>query len=134
MAEKDDSFEVSVTVTNTGMPSLVVAGALGNIVDCMLYGEIFTNPYPPQVATLVPFGEGYGTLFYGLVVDMLYFPLFSFTWPDWLPWLGGKDFSFFDPVFNIADAAITVGMIAILLFYSKYLLASDKEEAIEAEK
>ncbi|MBJ2182900.1 MAG: lipoprotein signal peptidase [Muribaculaceae bacterium] len=114
--------------------ALVVAGALGNIVDCMLYGEIFTNPYPPQVATLVPFGEGYGTLFYGLVVDMLYFPLFSFTWPDWLPWLGGKDFSFFDPVFNIADAAITVGMIAILLFYSKYLLASDKEEAIEAEK
>ena len=86
------------------------------------------------MATLVPFGEGYGTLFYGLVVDMLYFPLFSFTWPDWLPWLGGKDFSFFDPVFNIADAAITVGMIAILLFYSKYLLASDKEEAIEAEK
>lgn len=100
--------------------SLVVAGALGNIIDCVLYGEIFTNPYPPQVAHLVPFGEGYGTLFYGLVVDMLYFPLFSFTWPEWLPWLGGQDFSFFDPVFNIADAAITVGIIAILLFYSRY--------------
>jgi signal peptidase II len=106
--------------------ALVVAGALGNIIDCMFYGEIFTNPYPPQVAEIVPFGNGYGTLFYGLVVDMLYFPLFAFTWPDWLPWLGGREFSFFDPVFNIADAAISVGMIAIILFYSKFLLASDK--------
>ena len=70
--------------------ALVVAGALGNIIDCMFYGEIFTNPYPPQVAEIVPFGNGYGTLFYGLVVDMLYFPLFAFTWPDWLPWLGGR--------------------------------------------
>lgn len=115
--------------------ALVVAGALGNIIDCLFYGEIFTNPYPPQVATLVPFGQGYGTLFYGMVVDMLYFPLFSFTWPDWLPWLGGRDFSFFDPVFNVADSAITVGMIAILLFYSKYLLAenADKKEEDTAE-
>jgi len=105
--------------------ALVVAGALGNIIDCMFYGEIFTNPYPPKVAELVPFGEGYGTLFYGLVVDMLYFPLFSFTWPDWLPLVGGQEFSFFDPVFNVADSAITVGIITILLFYSKYLLGPE---------
>lgn len=108
--------------------ALVVAGALGNIFDCVLYGEIFTDPMPPHVATLVPFGDGYGRLFYGLVVDMFYFPLFSFTWPDWLPLLGGREFSFFDPVFNIADAAITVGMIAILLFYSRYLFAADEED------
>lgn len=106
--------------------SLVVAGALGNIIDCMFYGEIFTNPYPPLVAHLVPFGSGYGTLFYGQVVDMLYFPLFSFTWPGWMPWLGGSEFSFFDPVFNIADAAITVGIFVIILFYSRYLLGSDE--------
>lgn len=114
--------------------ALVVAGAMGNIIDCVLYGEIFTNPYPPAVASLVPFGDGYGSLFYGLVVDMLYFPLFSFTWPDWLPWLGGREFSFFDPVFNIADSAITVGIIAIIIFYSKYLLGEgektpEKEDA-----
>ncbi|MDE6285655.1 MAG: lipoprotein signal peptidase [Muribaculaceae bacterium] len=111
--------------------SLVVAGALGNIIDCMLYGEIFTNPYPPQVAQLVPFGTGYGTLFYGQVVDMLYFPLFSFEWPAWMPWVGGSEFSFFDPVFNIADAAITVGIIAILLFYSRYLLGNEGDDKKE---
>lgn len=109
--------------------SLVVAGALGNIFDCVLYGEIFTDPMPPQVATLVPFGHGYGTLMHGLVVDMFYFPLFSFTWPDWLPVFGGREFSFFDPVFNIADAAITTGMIAILLFYSRLLFAEDGKES-----
>ena len=107
--------------------SLVVAGALGNIIDCMFYGEIFTNPYPPQVAQLVPFGTGYGTIFYGQVVDMLYFPLFSFEWPSWMPWIGGKEFSFFDPVFNIADSAITVGIIAIMLFYSRFLLGNDEQ-------
>ncbi len=108
--------------------ALVAAGALGNIIDCVAYGEIFTNPAPPHVAMLVPWGEGYGTLFHGLVVDMLYFPLFSFTWPEWLPWLGGQDFSFFDPVFNIADAAITVGMFMIILFYSKYLSFEEGEK------
>ena len=114
--------------------ALVVAGALGNIFDCLFYGEIFTNPAPPQVAQFVPFGEGYGTLFHGMVVDMLYFPLFSFVWPDWVPWLGGSWFSFFDPVFNLADAAISVGMIAILLFYSRLLVASDEEADKPAPK
>lgn len=109
--------------------SLIAAGAFGNIIDCVAYGEIFTNPYPPQVAELVPWGEGYGGVFQGLVVDMLYFPLFAFHWPDWMPLIGGQLFSFFDPVFNIADVAISVGMISIMLFYFKLL-----EHSLENEK
>ncbi len=103
--------------------ALIAAGAFGNIIDCVFYGEIFTNPVPPEIASFVPWGDGYGTLFHGLVVDMLYFPLFEFTWPSWIPVIGGKFFSFFDPVFNIADSAITVGMFAIICFYSKYINA-----------
>ena len=112
--------------------ALITAGAFGNIIDCVCYGEIFTNPYPPTVARLVPWGEGYGGVFHGLVVDMLYFPLFTFTWPSWMPRFGGHEFSFFDPVFNIADAAITVGMIAIVLFYTRYI-GDEKKEKKAAE-
>lgn len=101
--------------------ALITAGAAGNIFDCVFYGEIFTNPYPPQIATFVPWGEGYGTIFHGLVVDMFYFPLFSFQWPEWMPFFAGKTFSFFDPVFNFADAAITVGMAILIIFYSRFL-------------
>lgn len=99
----------------------VTAGAMGNIIDCVFYGEIFTNPWPPQIAEFVSPGHGYGSWFQGMVVDMLYFPLFSFRWPEWLPGIGGSVFSFFDPVFNIADAAITVGMLVIIIFYSNML-------------
>ena len=108
--------------------SLIAAGAAGNIFDCLFYGEIFTNPYPPQIAEFVPWGEGYASLFHGLVVDMFYFPLFSFEWPQWIPLFGGKIFSFFDPVFNFADAAISVGMIVLILFYSKYLGGKQAED------
>ena len=101
--------------------ALITAGALGNIIDCMLYGLIFNNPIPPQVATLFPPEGGYATLFHGRVVDMLYFPLFSFTWPQWMPWVGGEHFLFFQPVFNLADAAISVGIILVLLFYTRFL-------------
>ena len=113
--------------------SLVVAGAAGNIADCLVYGEIFTNPYPPEVASVVSWGEGYGSLFHGLVVDMFYFPLFSFIWPEWMPLVGGEVFSFFDPVFNFADAAITVGMLALILFYYKYL-GGENESAESGKK
>ena len=99
----------------------ITAGAFGNIVDCVFYGEIFNNPFPPEVATFQAFGHGYGELFHGLVVDMLYFPLLDFVWPEWVPFVGGSVFTFFDPVFNIADSAITVGMAVVILFYSKYL-------------
>ncbi len=101
--------------------ALITAGAAGNIVDCVFYGEIFDNPMPDAVATFVPWGEGYSGLFRGLVVDMFYFPLFSFVWPDWVPGIGGETFSFFDPVFNFADAAITVGIAILLLRYYRYL-------------
>lgn len=110
--------------------AMITAGAAGNIFDCLFYGEIFNNPYPPQIASFVPWGQGYAPLFHGMVVDMLYFPLFSFVWPDWMPGLAGKTFSFFDPVFNIADAAISVGMIVLVIFYHKYiLLISDSQLA-----
>lgn len=114
--------------------ALITAGAAGNIFDCLFYGEIFTNPFPPVVAQFVPWGDGYSTLFHGLVVDMFYFPLFSFDWPEWLPIIGGKTFSFFDPVFNFADAAITVGMAILIIFYSKYLGGSKAESLPDTEQ
>lgn len=104
--------------------ALVLAGAVGNIIDCMFYGIIFNDPMPPAVATLFPEGGGYGAFLHGRVVDMLSFPLFSFNWPDWLPLIGGKHFEFFKPVFNLADAAISCGIIAILLFYSRQMTYS----------
>lgn len=112
--------------------ALITAGAIGNIIDCMLYGLIFNNPIPPQVATLFPPEGGYATLFHGRVVDMLYFPLFSFTWPQWMPWVGGEHFLFFQPVFNLADAAISVGIILVLLFYTRFL-AEPTLKALEAD-
>lgn len=112
--------------------ALVVAGALGNIVDCMFYGLIFNNPMPPEVATMFPPEGGYGTFLHGRVVDMLYFPLVSWYWPDWMPWVGGDRFEFFQPVFNIADSAISVGIVALILFYRRQLTAAtgdkDNEE------
>ena len=108
--------------------ALIAAGAFGNIIDCVFYGEIFSNPYPPETAGFVSWGNGYGGILQGLVVDMLYFPLFSFTWPDWIPVVGGNVFSFFDPVFNIADVAISTGMIAIVIFYFKLMERSLDDE------
>lgn len=121
--------------------SLIVAGAAGNIIDCVFYGLVFNNPMPPYVASLFPAGGGYGTIFHGLVVDMFYFPLCEWNWPEWMPWIGGEHFIFFRPVFNLADAAITVGMAMLILFYStqisevpwrkKSQLATDKKSDSE---
>lgn len=110
--------------------ALITAGAAGNIIDCVFYGLIFNNPMPPEVAVMFPEGGGYAPVFHGMVVDMFYFPLFSFTWPDWMPWVGGDRFLFFQPVFNFADAAISVGMIALLIFYSKHLTTDHRSESI----
>lgn len=101
--------------------ALITAGAAGNIVDCAIYGEIFNNPLPPQLATFVPWGQGYAPFLHGMVVDMFYFPLFSFDWPQWMPLVGGQQFSFFDPVFNFADAAISVGIVVLVTCYYKTL-------------
>lgn len=96
--------------------ALVFAGAMGNIIDSLFYGEIFTHSMG-RVASLVPFGEGYGDFLYGAVVDMFYFPLFSFDWPAWMPFVGGQHFIFFSPIFNFADACISCSIVSILLFY-----------------
>lgn len=106
--------------------SLVVAGAMGNIIDNFCYGMIFTESTPFQVSSLVGWGEGYGQMMSGRVVDMLYFPLF--TWPEWMPLVGGE--VFFGAVFNFADAAISCGAVAILIFYNKYII--DKKEDTNA--
>ena len=78
---------------------------------------------------MFPPDGGYASLFHGRVVDMLYFPLFSFYWPDWVPFVGGNFFLFFQPIFNIADSAITVGIFVLIIFYSKYLSNMPKDEA-----
>jgi signal peptidase II len=96
--------------------SLIFAGAIGNLIDSLFYGVIFSHSYG-QVATLFP-EEGYTTFFYGHVVDMLQFPIASWTWPEWIPIIGGKDYTFFEYVFNVADAAISAG-VGILLFFNK---------------
>ena len=108
--------------------ALIAAGAGGNIIDCVFYGEIFNNPMPPDHASFVAWGHGYAGLFHGLVVDMFYFPLFSFQWPSWMPFVGGDTFSFFDPVFNFADAAICVGIFILLIKYYSFL-GGDKLES-----
>lgn len=99
--------------------SMVLAGALGNIIDSAFYGMIFNHSYS-QTATLFPDGGGYASFLHGRVVDMFYFPLFSGVYPEWFPWVGGQDYIFFRPVFNIADSSITLGIIAILVFQKKF--------------
>ena len=101
--------------------ALILAGAVGNIIDCVLYGQIFNESTHSRLAEIVPLGEGYANWFHGKVVDMFYFPLFELDWPQWMPFIGGNHFIFFSPIFNFADAAISCGIIALILFYSKYL-------------
>ena len=114
--------------------SLITAGALGNVIDCIFYGVIFDNPVPPFTATFMPDGGGYGTLFHGRVVDMLYFPLVEWNWPNWLPFVGGEHFIFFQPIFNFADAALSVGVIVLILFYSKFFYDDSLKVSKESEE
>lgn len=100
--------------------ALILAGALGNLIDSMFYGMIFTES-SFHLGKMVPFGQGYGKLFHGRVVDMLYFPIIDTTWPSWVPVKGGSPLTFFDPVFNIADAAISTGVITLLVFQKKFI-------------
>ena len=101
--------------------SLVFAGAVGNLIDCMFYGLIFSGSSPYYVSYLVPFGDGYSTFLTGRVVDMFYFPLIVTTWPQWMPVFGGEEFVFFSPIFNFADACISVGFVLLILFCRKEL-------------
>ena len=99
--------------------SLIFAGAVGNILDSVFYGVIFNDSYA-QLATMFPPEGGYAKLLHGRVVDMLYFPIIKGFIPDWVPIWGGEYFVFFRPVFNIADSAITVGVISIILFHRDF--------------
>ena len=101
--------------------SFILAGALGNIIDCVVYGEVFSASAPHLVARWVPLGQGYSEWLHGKVVDMFYFPLIDTYWPDWMPFFGGEHFIFFSPIFNFADASISCGIIALVLFYGSYL-------------
>ena len=97
--------------------TLILAGAIGNLIDSVFYGYLFTESYL-NVATLSP-GNGYDNLFFGNVVDMLQFPLFDWYWPSWIPFIGGNHFTFFDPVFNLADTSISTGIGIMIVFYKR---------------
>ena len=112
-----DIIKKKSTVTLITAVSLIFAGALGNILDSLFYGIFFNDSYN-QIATLFS-EEPYGSLFYGKVVDMLYFPLIDTNWPEWVPWIGGNNFRFFEPVFNVADTAISTGVGILIVFNKK---------------
>lgn len=97
--------------------SLILAGAAGNLIDCMFYGLVFNASSPYYLSYFVPFGSGYAPFLMGKVVDMFYFPLIETEWPVWMPFVGGEHFVFFSPVFNFADACISVSVVWLLLFY-----------------
>ena len=97
--------------------SMILAGAAGNLIDCMFYGLVFNNSSEFYQSYFVPFGTGYAPFLMGKVVDMFYFPLIETEWPLWMPFVGGQHFVFFSPVLNFADASISVGVVLLLLFY-----------------
>lgn len=99
--------------------SMILAGAAGNLIDCMFYGLCFDASTVGHVSQYVGLGNGYESFLMGRVVDMFYFPLIVTTYPDWFPVCGGEDFIFFSPVFNFADSSISVGVVALLLFFRK---------------
>jgi signal peptidase II len=114
------------TLTKTSLPNgllvalgLVFGGAIGNIIDGVFYGVLFNDSYN-QIAEFLPAVGGYSTFLMGKVVDMFYFPLINNHFPNWIPFFGGEHFIFFRPVFNIADAGISVGMFVLILFYRKH--------------
>lgn len=100
--------------------SLILAGAIGNILDGAFYGLLFSESYH-QLASFLPEGGGYAPLFFGRVVDMFYFPMFKGYLPEWIPFWGGDYFVFFRPVFNIADAAISIGVGIMILFQKRVM-------------
>lgn len=106
--------------------SLIYAGALGNLIDSMFYGLVFSASDYNTVASMFP-PKGYAGFLHGHVVDMLYFPMIKSTYPSWIPFVGGKEFEFFSPIFNVADAAISVGVITLLIFQKRFLHRKHEE-------
>jgi len=117
--------------------SMVLAGAAGNLIDCMFYGLIFNASSPYYLSYFVPFGTGYAPFLMGKVVDMFYFPLIESDWPQWVPFVGGDHFIFFSPVFNFADSCISVSVVWLLLFYRKEIstisLSKNSKQSEEQE-
>jgi len=107
--------------------SLILAGALGNIIDSTFYGLIFSEAYHGGLAEFMPEGGGYAKLFHGKVVDMLHVVLMKGSYPDWFPFVGNKPFLFFKPVFNIADVAITAGVLNIIFFQRSFFKGEEEE-------
>lgn len=99
--------------------AMILAGAMGNIIDSAFYGLIFNSSSEYYTSYFVPFGTGYAPFLLGKVVDMFYFPLIVTTWPEWVPIVGGSPYVFFSPVFNFADSSISVGVVLLLIFYRK---------------
>lgn len=114
--------------------SLILTGALGNIIDSVFYGVLFSETTFYQAATFLPEGGGYANLLHGKVVDMFYFPIIESYYPDWVPFLGSKNFIFFRPVFNVADSAITIGVSILILFQRKFLTKDVKPKEQEIEE
>ncbi len=114
LSKKNTSFGVIFAF------SLILAGALGNIIDSALFGVLFSESTYFDIARFLPVEGGYNTLLHGKVVDMLYFPLLEGTYPQWVPFWGGNSYIFFRPVFNIADSAITSGVLFLLIFQRQF--------------
>ena len=113
--------------------SMVLAGAIGNLIDCMFYGLCFANSSEFYVSYFVPFGTGYAPFLMGKVVDMFYFPLVEWDWAQWIPYIGGEHFIFFSPVFNLADASISVGVVLLLLFFRKEISEISLKKEVSPE-
>ncbi|MBP9882250.1 MAG: lipoprotein signal peptidase [Chitinophagales bacterium] len=115
--------------------SLIMAGAIGNILDSVFYGKLFSASTPQQLAVFMPEGGGYATWLHGRVVDMFYFPLYEGFIPPWVPIWGGEFLIFFRPIFNVADASITTGVFLIILFQKQFFKQPDKQvKAIPEDK
>ncbi|MDR0790341.1 MAG: lipoprotein signal peptidase [Bacteroidales bacterium] len=110
--------------------SLIFCGAIGNVIDSILYGVLFSESTIFSVAQFMP-ANGYAPAFLGKVVDMFYFPIISTTFPEWLPFVGGNNFSFFNAIFNVADASITIGVVLLIVYY--LFIHKDKEAEAEAD-
>lgn len=108
--------------------TLIAAGALGNIIDCLFYGILFSESTYSTVAEFLPAGGGYAPFFFGKVVDMFYFPIIDTTFPEWMPLIGGNPFRFFAPVFNFADSCVTCGALYLIFFQWKFFAKEEKQE------
>lgn len=127
LVRQNASYIVLTSIT------LIFAGAVGNILDSVFYGIVFSESTPFEVATFMPEGGGYAPVLYGRVVDMFYFPLIDSTFPEWFPFWGGRPLRFFEFIFNIADAAVFIGTAIIFVFYKHFFNQKDSQNPVESD-